>query len=94
MIEKVKVYSDQNIVDLAIQEHGSIDGFVAFAKRNGLAVDANPVTDSILEVESSEVTNTTARTFYKNNNLVIATARVNNTPYPSIFDKTFDETFE
>jgi hypothetical protein len=93
MIDKVKVHSDQNIVDLSLQEYGSIEGHVAFCKRNGLAVDADPV-GSELEVETDEVVNTGVRTFYKNNNHVVATGKVNNIPFGGIFDETFDETFE
>lgn len=90
MIEKVKVGSDQNIVDLAIQEYGSVEGLVAFAERNGLGVDRDPETGALVEVETSEVVVATTREFYKNQNIVVTTGKV----YDNIFDETFDETFE
>lgn len=75
MIEKVKVYSDQNIVDLALQEHGSIEGLVSFAKRNGLAVDQDPAVGIEVEIESTEIINTQTRQFFKNSNYVVTTGR-------------------
>lgn len=94
MIEKVTVKRDQNLADLVIQEMGSIDGFTAFCKRNALAVDADPVTDSVLDVETTEVTNATTRAFFKSNERTLASERVDNVAYPDeVFDEGFDDSF-
>lgn len=67
MIEKVKVSQGQNIVDLAIQEYGSIEGLLALARRNGLAIDGDPDVGSEVDTETTEVVNSTNRTFFKGN---------------------------
>jgi len=75
MIEKSTVMSDQNIVDLALQEMGSVEGLILFAKRNGVAVDQDPAVDSVVDVETTEVTNLTNRTFYKSKRIRVSTGR-------------------
>jgi len=90
MIEKVKVLSDQNIVDLALQEYGSVEGLVSFAKRNSIAIDADPDIDSQLDVETLDVVKTDVREHYIRLNYSVATGRIDD----GIFDDTFDDTFE
>ncbi len=91
MIEKIQVYSDQNIVDLALQEHGSVEGLVALAKRNGLAVDEDPAIGGTIEIESTEIVNAQTKQFFKTNNYIVTTGR---NYLAGIFDETFDETFD
>jgi hypothetical protein len=95
MINKVKVYEDQNIVDLAIQEYGSIEGLINLARGNNLAVDADMPTDVLLKVDDTEAKNLTTRLFFKNNKYVVATGREDDDgDDDGIFDDTFDDTFE
>jgi hypothetical protein len=92
MIENVKVYKDQNIVDLALQEYGSIEGLVAFAERNGLALDEDPAIDAVLEIETAEVVNNDVRQFYKKQNYIVATGRESGGD--GIWDDTWDDSWE
>jgi hypothetical protein len=91
MIEKIKVYKDQNIVDMAIQEYGSIEGLVKLARRNGLTADGNPSTEELLQVDTGEVVNIGTKTFYRNLNYKVSTGIVED---GGTFDDTFDESFD
>lgn len=90
MIEKVKVTNDQNIVDVAVQEYGSIDGLVSLVKLNGIEIDTEFSVDAELNIETVDVKNASTRIFYKNRNYKVATGKV----HARIFDITLDSTFE
>ena len=73
--EVVVVLDNQNIVDLALQHYGAVEGLIAFAKRNDVAVDEDPDIDSIVLLATSEVKNDNVKSFYKTNGLIVATGR-------------------
>lgn len=64
--EQVIIQSGQNLVDLSIQEMGSIEGMVALMKLNGFSFSSVPTAGETLKVNSSDVVNLNARAFYKN----------------------------
>jgi len=66
MIETARVNKDQNLVDMALQEYGSVEGLVKMCLRNSLTLFNDPAVGTMLQVESAEVVNTGVRTFYKN----------------------------
>lgn len=95
MITKVNVYRDQNIVDLSLQEYGSIEGIVEFAKQNGLSVDGDPVVNTLVDIDSEDIVSTSNRTFYKTLDYLVASGRdYTSSEGGGIFDESFDETFE
>lgn len=73
MIENVKVYKDQNVVDLALQEYGSVEGLIKLSKRNDLDIDEDPAPGNIIKIETTEVVMADVRTFYKNKNFKVST---------------------
>jgi hypothetical protein len=91
MIEKIKIKNDQNIVDLAIQEYGSIEGLVKLARGNNLNVDGDTSNITPLLVETAEVVVPSTRTFYKNLNYIVATGQIPDEQ--GTFDESFDESF-
>lgn len=82
----MKVNNKQTLIDIAIITKG--DPLAAF----DIALENNiSITDSINEVETHEIVNTTTN-YYKINKFKPATGYTEE-PY-KIFDFTFDETFE
>lgn len=63
--EKVLVNSGQNLVDLALQETGSVEGYVAFLRGNGFDPLADPGAGTELKALSADVVNAEVRQFYK-----------------------------
>lgn len=60
----VLVNSGQNLVDLALQETGSVEGFVAFLRANGFDAQDDPATGTELKALSADVVNAEVRDFY------------------------------
>lgn len=61
----VQVNSGQNLVDLALQETGSVEGFVAFLKGNNFDPQDDPVAGTELKALSTDVVNAEVRDFYR-----------------------------
>ncbi len=71
--EVVFVKDNQNIIDLTLQHYGAVEGLIAFAKRNGLAVDQDPTVETLVKLATEEVKSKKDKAFYKANALVVAT---------------------
>jgi len=95
-MKKVTVQKQQNIIDLAIQEYGSIEGLIQLAKDNDLSLDEDMVAGAMLEVNESKINNQPLVDYFKQRDIIIATGVSDfigvNTG--GIFDFTFDFTFE
>lgn len=63
--EKVVVNDGQNLVDLALQETGSVEGFVAFLKGNGFDPLDDPAAGTELKALTADVVNAEVKDFYK-----------------------------
>jgi hypothetical protein len=88
---RIVINSGQNIVDLAIQEAGGIEGIVSLCEVNGVAIDDNLVAGAELKTKGVTIANQSVRQFYRSRHV--------NTGYEDaeaegIFDYTFDYTFE
>lgn len=92
-MSKVKAFSDQYLLDLAIQEYGGVEGLVDLAIRNGLMLDHAFDAETEIEVDASEVVNQNVVDFYKSKKLKVAT-QFSEEGALGIFDETFDNTFE
>ncbi len=78
--EVVKVVTDQNLVDLALQETGAVEGFVAFLRSNELNANDDAVYGAIVQTMSEDIANSDVRKFYKDLNYKISTGFVEATP--------------
>lgn len=59
------VESDQNIVDLALQEMGSIEGLVSLLRENGIGFSNEPAAGVIINVKTADIVNLDVREFYR-----------------------------
>lgn len=62
---KVLVNSGQNLVDLALQETGSVEGYVGFLRGNGFDPLDDPAAGTEVKALSADVVNAEVRDFYK-----------------------------
>lgn len=61
----VLVNNGQNLVDLAIQEMGSVEGYVAFLKGNGFDPLDDPAAGTELKALTADVVDAEVRDFYR-----------------------------
>ncbi len=93
-MKKVIVHKRQNVIDLAIQEYGSIEGLLELAKENNLSLDEDMVVGSTLFVDASKITNKPLVGFFKEKKIVIVTGvDVFMDESEGVFNNTFDNTF-
>lgn len=62
---QVSVSSGQNNIDLALQELGSVEGFVAFLKANGIGANDDIAHSTIIKSLTADIVNDDVRKFYK-----------------------------
>jgi len=94
-ISSVLVNSDQNIIDMAIQETGSIEGLISFLRLNSLSPSAELVAGTSLKVKGADIIDPNVTSFYKQLNLKVNTGFDGQQgEQEGIFDYTFDFTFE
>lgn len=96
-VEKVIISKGQNLVDLCIQELGSIEGLVALMRANGFTANTDPVPGTELKVLMEDVVDEKARDLFKSLTYKVNTGLVADTPEEDpegIFDDSFDDTFE
>jgi hypothetical protein len=98
MIAKVKALREQNILDIAIQEYGSVEGLINVAKLNDLDVDADELGGLTLKIDTDHIIVPGTRTYFKNRSYTVTTGGqsmdVDLDGDTDIFDDTFDDTFE
>lgn len=93
--ERVTVNNGQNLVDLALQETGSVEGFVAFLRANEFSPADDPEAGVELKTLTADVKNAEVRNYYKALAYVVNTGDAAGASAPEgIFDFTFDFTFE
>ena len=68
-----RVYDSQNLVDMALQEYGSVEGLITLCRDNGKAADEDLVISETLVVMSNSVVNTALRGYYKSIGYKVAT---------------------
>jgi len=74
--EVVVIYSGQNIIDLALQETGSVEGLVNLLNRNEFLFDTTPDPGGELKVSKLDVMNDEIRNYYKGLKYIINTGDV------------------
>ena len=87
----MKVAQGQTLIDIAIQECGSAESAIDIAVANGISVtdELTPGTELIIpSIKSKAVVD-----YYDNHGIKAAT-QITEMPGTTIFDETFDETFE
>ena len=87
----MKVSQGQSLIDIAIQECGSAEAAIQIAVENGLSVTDDLATGTILIVP--EASNKAVAAYYAAHSIKPAT-QVAETAGTTVFDETFDETFE
>ena len=88
-----KTISEQNHYDLAAQKFGSLDGLYGVLKAMPSTFDVNDVLPFELEVTLENTENNLGLLFDANNSY-FSTGNSIPEALASIFDETFDETFE
>lgn len=58
------IQNGQNIIDLVIQEYGSVEGIISFLRSNGLAPTGDPTTNSVLKIDLLAVTDKNTRNYF------------------------------
>jgi len=64
-VQDTVVDSDQNIIDLALQETGDIAGLVALLKENGIGLEDEPVTGAVINVNTNDIANLDVVQYYR-----------------------------
>ena len=78
---EVSVSRGQNNVDLALQELGSVEGFIAFLKANGIGANDDVAPGTVIKAITEDIINDDVRNFYKAlNHLVNTGVPVTSTP--------------
>lgn len=67
------VNSDQNIVDLSVQETGSVEGLVNLLKENGFDFTTEPVAGNTIKVKTEQIVNVDVVNFYRASNYKVNT---------------------
>jgi len=79
-MQSVVIQSGQNVVDLALQETGSIEGLVALLNLNGLAINSVLVPGNELKTKTVEVVSEEVRSFYNDLNYKVNTGDQEDVP--------------
>jgi hypothetical protein len=73
--QKVVVSNGQNLVDLCLQELGSVEGLVAFMRSNGFVPNTNPTPGAEVKTLSEDILNEEVRAFYRGLNYRVNTGK-------------------
>jgi hypothetical protein len=77
--KEVIVNSGQNMVDLALQETGSVEGLLAILRNNDYSAGADPVVGSAVKVMSTDVVDAKIRDYYSQLRYRVNTGDAENT---------------
>ena len=70
---EISVSRGQNIIDLALQELGSVEGLISFLKANGAGPNDNIVDGTVIKSVTVDIVNNEIREFYKALNYLVNT---------------------
>lgn len=73
MKNKVKIYNNQNLLDIAIQTTGGLDALFEIAMDNGISISEQLVSGVELKIKQS-ATNAVVLNYYNRNKILPATA--------------------
>lgn len=73
MKNKVKIYNNQNLLDIAIQTTGGLDALFEIAMNNGISVSQQLVPGTELKIKQP-ATNAVVLNYYERNKILPATA--------------------
>jgi hypothetical protein len=88
---KYTVKKDQNLIDIALQEFGSVEGLINICKDNSLQLEHALNTNDILTIDESSIVKLDVVGFFHRNLLYIATGQEF---ISGSFDDSFDDSFE
>jgi hypothetical protein len=77
-----KLSEGQNIIDLAVQETGSVEGLISLVKRNGLSVNSRMNAGDEYEVNEDDVSDEQTKRYFDQRNIRINTGEK---PAPFVF---------
>ena len=94
-MKKIIVCEGQNILDICIQEYGSVEALVQLAIDNDLRIDADLTAGQELVINSDHILNTRLVDFFIKEGEKINTGSYEDVTDDEggIFDNTFDNTF-
>lgn len=96
-MQEVKTYENQNMVDLALQEYGSVSAIIDLARDNEISIDADIEAGETYAIDETKIVDLRMVKFLKSNNKPIVTGQyvqVADANFDGYFDGTFDLTFE
>lgn len=88
-MKNIVISENQNIIDVAMQEYGSLEGLLTFARLNGLALDEDLVSGTNLIVDEAEIVNKQLQSLFENRRVNTGTELIET----GIFDDTYNDTF-
>jgi hypothetical protein len=71
--QSVKVSPGQNIIDVALQETGSVEGLISILKLNGYPPNISLIAGTELKVESAGIVSNEIRNFYRSIGYIVNT---------------------
>jgi hypothetical protein len=63
-MSNVFVQNGQSLIDLVIQEYGSVEGFINLLKLNGLSAMNNPANGTTIKVDTLAIIDQNIRSFF------------------------------
>lgn len=72
-MKKVTVLEGQNILDICLQEYGSVEGLVQLAKDNNMRVDADLYTGQVLLIDETKIVDSRIVAHFAKNKIKINT---------------------
>lgn len=91
--QKVTVSNGQNLVDLCLQELGSIESLVAFMRANGFVPNTIPPVGAEVKSLTAEVSNPEVTAFYRSLNYRVNTGKPEGTVNQGIGWMIIEDTF-
>ena len=92
-VSEASVLAGHTLVDLALQEYGSVESLFTLAEDNNIALNATPTVGAKLKVYESKVVNAKVRDFFRRQDKKITTGTVGANPPLGIGDMIIEQDF-
>lgn len=95
-MKTITIHSGQNILDICLQEYGSVEALMQLARDNNMSIDAELQAGQELLIDENNIVDKQVAALFARDNIKINTGEYSDPTQtqPRIFDDTFDTTFE
>lgn len=83
-IDVITVDYHQSIIDLIVQETGSIEGLFPFIQYNGIGLNTKPIVGTPLRMKANMIADSAVQRYFKRNKLKVNTSSTNPTLFGGI----------